>query len=179
MSGEENRMETRLRLVLPAWTGLVVVVMGALLFFASYFLLPVAVVGCFDSYCGWVSSTTWQFSLAGLSSWEFYVNGLPQLDISLVTDTIVLVLYYLPLLAAATVAACSVGFLVWPHRALAVWGHRAWAAGSITLILMLCFVSFGTAFFGGGPQSGFLGLLVGYGVLWAGNRVFRTAASVT
>lgn len=164
-------METRLRLVLPAWTGLVLVVLGALLFFASYFLLPVAVVGCFDSYCGWTYSTTWQFSLAGLSSWEFYVNGLPHLDISLVTDTIVLVLYYLPLLAAVTVVASTVGSLVWSHRALATWGHRAWVTGSIALVLMLLFVLVVAAFVGGGPQIGFLGLLVGYGMLWAGNRV--------
>jgi hypothetical protein len=163
-------METRLQLVLPAWSGLFLVVLGALLFFASYFLLPVAVGACWDS-CGWFYTTTWQLSLNSLSNWEFYVNGLPHLDISLVTDTILLVLFYLPLLAAMTVVAGRVGFLVWPHRALVTWGHRAWLTGSIALALMLLFVLLGAVFFAGGPQSGFLGLLVGYGLLWAGNRV--------
>ena len=34
-------MGARRRLVLPAWTGFVLVVMGVLVFVASYFLLPV------------------------------------------------------------------------------------------------------------------------------------------
>jgi hypothetical protein len=171
MSGEENSMETRLRLVLPDWTGLVLVVMGALLFIASYFLLPVAVEGCVDSYCGYTYPTTWQLSQYALSAWEYWVNAVPHLDISLVTDTIVLALYYLPLLAAATVVACSAGFLVWSHRAFTTWGRRAWLTGSIALAPMVLIFLLLTAFFGGEPQIGFLGLLVGYGVLWAGKRI--------
>jgi hypothetical protein len=108
------------------------------------------------------------------------VNGLPHFDIFLVTGTILLVLYYLPLLAAATVVACRVGFLGWPHRALEKCGRRAWVTGSVALTLMLLWDWFvGNGFGGGGLQIGFLGLLVGYGVLWAGNRVFLPAASAT
>jgi hypothetical protein len=171
-------MGVRRRLVLPAWAGFVLVVMGVLVFVASYFLLPVIADQCADA-CGWLYPTTWQLSLYGLSAWEYEVNALPQFDISLVPDTVLLVLYYPPLLAAVTVVGCSVGFLVRPHRTLVTWSHRAWLTGSIALVLMLLFVLFGASFFGGGPYSGFLGLLVGYGLLWGGNRVFRNTVPVT
>jgi hypothetical protein len=87
--------------------------------------------------------------------------------------------YYLPLLAAVTVVGCNVGFLVRPHRALATWGHRAWLTGSIALVLMLLFVLFVASFFAGRPDSGFLGMLFGYGLLWGGNRVVPNNVSVT
>jgi hypothetical protein len=174
MPVEVNRMRARLRLVLPAWTGVVLVVVGVLVFVASYFLLPIMAEQCMDA-CGWDYPTTWHLSLDGLSAWEYQINALPHFDISLMPDTIVLVLYYLPLLAAATVFGCNVGFLVRPHRALATWGQQAWLTGSIAFVLMQLFVLSGAAFFGGGPASGFLGLLVGYGMLWAGTRVVLTA----
>ncbi len=152
--------------------------MGVLVFVASYFLLPVVAYQCEDA-CGWLYPTTWQLSLYTESAWQYEVNALPHFDISLVPSTILLVLYYLPLLAAVTVVGCSLGFLVRPHRALATWGHRAWLTGSIALVLMLLVVLFVAKFFGGGPYSGFLGLLVGYGLLWGGNRVFLNTGSVT
>lgn len=164
----------RRRLVLPAWIGFVLVVMGVLVFVASYFLLPAIAEQCEDA-CGWLYPTTWQLSLYGLSAWQYEVNALPQFDLSLVPSTLLLVLYYLPLLAAVTVVGCSVGFLVRPHRALATRGHRAWLTGSLALVLMLLVVLFVATFFGGGPYFGFLGLLVGYGLLWGGNHVFLTA----
>ncbi len=170
-------MGARRRLVLPAWTGFVLVVMGVLVFVASYFLLPVISDQCEDA-CGWLYPTTWQLLLYGLSAWEYEVNALPQFDISLVPDTILLVLYYLPLLAAVMVVGGSIGFLAHPKRTLVTWSHRAWLTGSIALVLMLFVVLFLAKFFGGGPYSGFLGLLVGYGLLWGGNRVFLNSVSV-
>lgn len=170
-------MGARRRLVLPAWAGFVLVVMGVLVFVASYFLLPVIADQCEDA-CGWLYPTTWQLSLYGLSAWQYEVNALPQFDISLVPDTILLVLYYLPLLAAVVVVGGSLGFLAHPKRTLVTWSHRAWLTGSIALVLMLLVVLFVAKFFGGGPYSGFLGLLFGYGLLWGGNRVFLNTVSV-
>jgi hypothetical protein len=51
--------------------------------------------------------------------------------------------------------------------------------GSIALVLMLLFVLFVASFFGGGPYSGFLGMLFGYGLLWGRNRVVPNSVSVT
>jgi hypothetical protein len=170
-------MGARRRLVLPAWTGFVLVLMGVLVFVASYFLLPVIADQCEDA-CGWLYPTTWQLSLYGLSAWQYEVYALPQFDISLVPDTVLLVLYYLPLLAVMVVGG-SIGFLAHPHRTFVTWSYRAWLTGSIALVLMLLFVLFGVSFFGGGPYSGFLGLLVGYALLWGGNRVFLNSVSVT
>jgi hypothetical protein len=131
---------------------------------------------CTVESCGELYPTAWQLSLNSLSAWQYVVK---HVDISLVTWSILLVLDCLHLLAAATVVACSVGFLVWPHRALATWGHRAWLVGSVALALMLLVVLVLAGIVAGGPHLGFLGLLVGYGMLWAGNRVFLTAASAT
>src|SRR5258708_14512660 len=63
-------MGARRRLVLPAWAGFVLVVMGVLVFVASYFLLPVIADQCEDA-CGWLYPTTWQLSLYGLSAWQY------------------------------------------------------------------------------------------------------------
>jgi hypothetical protein len=76
---------------------------------------------CMDA-CGWLSPTAWQLSLNALSAWAYVVSALSRVDIALVPVPILLVAYYLPLLAAAMVVAWSVGFLVWPHHALARWG---------------------------------------------------------
>jgi hypothetical protein len=165
------------------------------------------------------------------------VQGLPdpQFVVALLSDaskdSIFLVLYGLPLLAAVTVVGCSVGFLMQPHRAFAVWGQRAWRVGSIEVVVILlwillllmlwagglllliavtgvgCMVGFlvpphrtvglwgqrarragaialalmllwslvVVVGFRGGPSLGFVGLLVGYGLLWTGNRIVLTA----
>jgi len=174
MPVEVNRMGARLRLVVPAWMGLVLVVMGVLVFVASYFLLPVMAEDVLAAG-GALSPTTCQFSLHFLSAWVQELRELPHIDSSLVPDTVLLVLYYLPLLAAVAVVGWSFGFLVRPHRALAMWGYWAWLTGSMALAPMLFLVLFGAVYLGGGPHSGLLGLLVGYGVLWAGNRIFLTA----
>jgi hypothetical protein len=87
------------------------------------------------------------------------------------------VLSSLPLLVAVAVVACSFGFLVRPKRALARWGHRAWLVGCIALVLFLLVDLFLFSFFGGGPEKGFFGLLFGYGLLWAGNRVALNSVS--
>ncbi len=70
-------------------------------------------------------TTTWQHALGTVSAWDYWVNALPHFDILLVTATVLLALYYLPLialLAAVAVVGCSVAHLVYLHRALATWG---------------------------------------------------------
>jgi hypothetical protein len=114
--------------------------------------------------------------LHSLSAWVQELQELPHIDSSLVPDTFLLALYYLPLLAAVTVVGWSVGFLVRPQRALALWGYWAWLTGSMALAPILFLVLDGAVYLGGGgPHIGLLGLLVGYGVLWAGNRIYLTA----
>jgi hypothetical protein len=128
----------------------------------SFFLPPLYVVSCVDS-CAQpkLYATAWVFS-------QTLLANLPS---SPVINAFILVLSYLPLLAAVIVVACLLGFLVRPHRAFARWGHRAWLTGCIALVLFLLVVLFLASFFSGGPELGFWGLLFGYGLLWAGNRV--------
>jgi hypothetical protein len=183
MPAEVSRMEARRQLVLPAWKGLVLVAVGFSAFVVSYFLLPLYFTecpgSCFYIPSGTHDTTTWEFTLNLRSGWEYWANELPHVDISLVTDTLVLALCYLPLLAAVTVVGCGVGFLVRPHRALARWGHRAWWTGSIVLGTMLLLTLLMPLLSLLHPGIGYVGMLVGYALLWGGNRVFRTAASVT
>jgi hypothetical protein len=180
---EVNSMVARRQLVLPAWKGFVLVAVGFIVFVTSYFLLPLYFTECPGS-CFWIPSgthytTTWEFTLNLRSGWEYWANGLPHVDISLVTDTLVLALCYFPLLAAVTVVGCSVGLLVRPRHAVAVWSSRMWLAGSIVLGTMLLFTLLIPLLSLLHPGIGYLGMLVGYGLLWGGNRVFRTAASMT
>ena len=148
--------------MLPGWMGFVLAALGLLVLIASFFLPPVYVVSCVDS-CAQpkLYATAWAFSLTFLR----------DLSSSPVANVCFLVLAYLPLFAAVTNAVCSFGFLVWPHRAFVTWSRRAWLTGSIALVLFLLVVMFLASFFGGGPEKGFFGLLLGYGLLWAGNRV--------
>jgi hypothetical protein len=159
----------RLR-VLPVWIGSLLAILGLLVLVVSFFLLPLDVVPCFDS-CAQphLSATAWEYSLTSLR----------DLPASLVFNACLLVLSYLPLLVAVAVVACSFGFLARPQRAFARWGYHAWLVGCIALVLFLLvdllLVSLlGALFLGGGPEVGFYGLLFGYGLLWAGNRVAFT-----
>lgn len=142
-------------------------ILGLLVLVVSFFLPPVYVVSCVDS-CAQpkLYATAWAFSLTFLR----------DLSSSPVANVCFLVLAYLPLFAAVTNAVCSFGFLVRPQRAFARWGHRAWLVGCIALVLFLLVVIFLFSFFGGGPELGFGGLLFGYGLLWAGNRVALNSA---
>ncbi len=155
-------MGVRQRRVFLAWMGFMLPILGCLVLIASFSLPYLYVVDCVDS-CAQpkLHATAWAFSLTLL-------RNIPS---SPVANVCILVLAYLPLLAAVIVVTCSFGFLVRPHRAFAKWGHRAWLVGVIALVLFLLVVLFLVWFFSGGPELGFWGLLVGYGLLWAGNRV--------
>lgn len=161
-------MGVRRQGVLPAWRGFVLVALGLLVLVVSFFLPPLYVVSCVAS-CAQpkLYATAWAFSLTLLADHPS----------SPVINVFILVLCYLPLLAAVTVVACLLGFLVWPHHAFVTWSYRAWLAGSVALVLFLLVVLFLVSFFSGGPEEGFFGLLFGYGLLWAGDRVVRNSAS--
>ena len=150
------------RRVFLAWMGFMLSILGLLVLVASFFLLPLDVVPCFDSCAQPQLSAT---------AWEYSLTSLRDLPASLVFNVCLLVLSYLPLLVAVAVVACSVGFLVRLQRTFARWGHRVWLVGGIALVLFLLVDFFLAAFFGEGPGKGFFGLLFGYGLLWAGNRV--------
>ncbi len=154
---------------LPAWTGFMLAILGLLVLVASFFLPPLDVVPCVDA-CAQPNryATAWAFSL----------NTLSLLPSSPIISVVLLVLCYLPLLAAVMVVACLLGFLVRPHRAFVTWSHRVWLTGSIALVLFLLVVLFlSFVSLGGGPELGFFGLMFGYGLLWAGNRVALNSVS--
>lgn len=155
-------MGVRRQGVLPAWTGFVLVALGLLALVVSFFLPPLYVVSCVDA-CAQpkLYATAWAFSLTFLADHPS----------SPVINVFILVLCYLPLLAAVTVVGCLLGFLVWPHHAFVAWSYRAWLVGGVALVLLLLVVLFLISFFSGGPEKGFFGLLLGYGLLWVGNRV--------
>ena len=153
---------------LPAWMGFMLAILGLLVLVASFFLPPLDVVPCLDS-CAQPNRYT--------TAWALSLNTLSLLPSSPIISVVLLVLAFLPLLAAVTVVACLLGFLVRPHRAFVTWSHRAWLTGSIALVLFLLVVTFLFSFFLGGPELGFFGLLFGYGLLWAGNRVALNSVS--
>jgi hypothetical protein len=159
----------------------VLAVLGLLVFVVSYVLLPWFVTYCFGSCSTSLINTLWQASMPMVSQLRADIQGLPdpQFVVALLSDaskdSVFFVLDGLPLLAAVTVVGCSVGFLVRPHRALAVWGQRAWRVGTIALVLMLLWSLVVVVAYRGGPSLGFVGQLVGYGLLWAGNRIVLTA----
>jgi len=163
-------MAVRKQRVLPVLTGFVLAVLGVLALVVSFFLPPLYVVSCIDS-CTQpkLYATAWAFSLTLLADHPS----------SPVINVFILVLCYLPLLAAVTVVGCLLGFLVWPHHAFVTWSYRAWLTGSIALVVLLLVVLFLVSFFRGGPEGGFFGLLFGYGLLWAGNCVVLNNAPVT
>ena len=161
-------MEMRRQHVLPVWTGCGLAILGLLVLVTSFFLPPLYFVPCFDS-CAQPQryATAWAFSLTLLA----------DLPYSPLVNVCILMLCYLPLLAAVMIVGCLLSFLVRPHRAFAMWSHRLWLAGSVALVLLLLVVLFLASIFGGGPEKGFFGLLLGYGLLWAGDRVVRNNTS--
>jgi len=150
--------------------GFMLAILGLLVLVASFFLPPLYVVPCVDS-CAQPNRYT--------TAWALSLTFLANLSSSTAINVCILVLCYLPLLAAVMVVACLLGFLVRPHRAFVTWSHRVWLTGSIALVLFLLVVTFLFSFFLGGPELGFFGLMLGYGLLWGGNRVVlnRVAAA--
>jgi hypothetical protein len=156
-------MGARARLTAPAWTGLALMVVGLVVFVGAYFLLPLYVttwLNCFDSCGPPVSRTTWELSLRALSNFVFVpiANGL------------VLALLSLPLLGAVVGVGCSIAYRVRARLAFAVWSTRAWVAGAAALFLMLPLLLLASL-----PEVGYLGMLLGYGLFWAGSHLLHTA----
>jgi hypothetical protein len=129
----------------------------------AYFLLPLYVMtaNCSDSSCSPpIADTMWELSLRLLSHFGFAPIG----------NALILGLCYRPLLSAVVGVGCGIIYLVWARHAFAVWSTSALIAGTAALLLMLLFL---LPF---RPQIGYLGMLVGFGLLWAGSRLLIRAS---
>jgi hypothetical protein len=156
---EVSSLGVRRRLVQPAWIGLLLVAIGFLLFLVSYFRLPL-----YD--CSYVCAPHYYFT-----AWELSLNVLSHFQGAPVPDTFLLLLCYLPLLAAVMVVGCGVVFFVHPQRTFAIRSYRGWLLGSIPLVLLLPVF----LFFIIRPDIGYLCMLFSYGLFWGGNRAFLMA----
>jgi hypothetical protein len=152
----DESMRGRLSRTAPVWTGLMT---GFLVFVVAYFLLPVllanGVVTCGDVCVSPKSFSMWTLSLYQLSNFRLAPLG----------HALVLVALLLPLLGAVGGAGCSLVYHVRARHVFAVWSTGALVAGSVVLGLLLPLV-----LILGQPGWGYLGMLVGYGLLWAGSR---------
>jgi len=97
---------------------------------------------------------------------EFSLRLLTDLAFAPIANSLVLALLYLPLLAAVMGVGCSIAYRLRARREFAVWGVRAWIAGAAAFLLMLPLLLLGSW-----PEVGYLGMLIGYGVCWAGSRL--------
>jgi hypothetical protein len=151
-------MQARARYATPTLTGLILIGAGFLVFVGSYFLLPlyVTTVNCFDVCEPSMSATMWELSLRLLANANFSPVG----------SVVILALLQIPLLAAVVGIGCSLAYRVRAHRMLAVWRKRAWVAGSAALFLMLPLLLVMVR-----PDWGYLGMLLGVGMCWAGTRI--------
>jgi hypothetical protein len=135
---------------------------GFLVFIGAYFLLPLFITGglaCGDVCDSPKSVTILELLLRALSGLTLYPIG----------NTLFLALLSLPLLGAVVGVGCSLVYLVQLRRALAVWSTVALVVGTVALfpLMVPLFAVLGR------PDIGYLGMLVGYGLLWAGSRLLR------
>lgn len=152
-------MEAHTQSRMPALVGLVLIIVGFVVFVGSYFLLPLFVTtlfSCFDVCGPAISRTAWEDSLYLLANFEFFP----------IANTLVLALYHLPLLAAVVGVGYSLAYRVRPSLSLAIWSRRIWIVGTIALIVMLLLLLIGAR-----PDWGYLGMLLGYGMCWVGSRL--------
>lgn len=151
-----------------AWTGFSVILIGSVCFVVSYFLLPlyVTTLNCFDTCSPAKHPTMWEFSL----------NAVAHLPYSPVVVAVTVLLCYLPLVGAVLVAACGLGCLLHPARGFVSWSARGLVMGSIALVSIALLGLTFFVFLWIRPQIGYLGMLVGYAVLWAGWRLFLRAS---
>ncbi len=140
----------------PVWTGLTA---GFLVFVVAYFLLPVllanGVLTCGDVCVSPKSSSMWTLVLYQLANFRLVPIG----------RALVLAVLFLPLLGAVGGAGCSLVYSVRARHGFAVWSTAALVAGSVVLCLMLPLL-----LILGQPELGYVGMLLGYGLLWAGSR---------
>ncbi|HEX6123548.1 MAG TPA: hypothetical protein VFY89_10330 [Ktedonobacterales bacterium] len=154
-------MGARHQRVVPRSIGFVLIAIGFLAFVGSYFLLPIySTTFCFDYCPSMLTATAWEFSLKMLASFS----------LAPVFDALLLMLLYLPLLAALVVLGSSLGFLARPARAFAIWIRRGCLAGSIALAILLLPLSFFVR-----PDIGYLVMLAGYALFWGGYALYLTA----
>ena len=159
------------RFVGPAWRGFLLIGAGFLVFAVSYFLLPlyVTTMTCFDT----CSPDQLHAPAQHGTVWEFSLNMAAHLSVSVtpVVDSLIVLLCLLPLFAAVMVVGCSIGFLANPQGMFATWSHRGWRTGitALALIFVLSLVFLSSVL---RPEIGYVGMLLGYGLLWRGNRVF-------
>jgi hypothetical protein len=157
-------MEARARYSVSTVIGLLLLFMGFLVFIGAYFLLPLFITGglaCGDVCASPKSVTILELLLRALSGLTLYPIG----------NTLFLALLSLPLLGAVVGVGCSLVYLVQSRRALAVWSTVALVVGTVALfpIMVPLFAVLGR------PDVGYLGMLVGYGLLWAGSRLLRAS----
>lgn len=153
------------RLILASGASFLLVIVGLLAFVGSYFLLPLylTTLNCFDSCTPPKYATAWEFSLNVLSRFSFS----PPVSAG------ILVLLWIPLLAAAAVLGCSFGLLVYPRRAFATGIRLSGLMGGSALVLsLLLYLVFLSGFIR--PGLGYPGMLVGYGLFWGGGRLLVT-----
>jgi hypothetical protein len=153
-------MEARVRRTTPAWAGLALIVAGLLVFFGAYLLLPLYVTTWLTCCGSPVSRTTWEFSLHLLSIFAT----------APIANTLVLALLNFPLLAMVVGVGCALAYRVQARHTFATWSNGAWIVGAVALFLLLPVL-----LLGGRPDWGYLGMLVGFGLLWAGSRLLLSA----
>lgn len=156
-------MSMRRRPVEVALPGCALIVLGFLSVVASYFLLPYAVVGPgLDITATPTSVTAWEVTVRVWRS----VAAPYDLQLAL-GSAFALLLVNLPLLAAMVILGWEVDVLVHPHRTFVTWSGVARVVGIAALLIQLPFFIFAR------PGVGYVGMLVGYGLLWGGSRLLR------
>jgi hypothetical protein len=157
-------MEAHGRRTTPAWGGLALLFVGFLVFIVAYFVFPFVVVnGVFS--CGDVCISPKLFSMWGLLQYQLaHFRSAP------IGYTLALAVVCLPLLGGVVTVLCSLAYRVWARRAFVAWSTGALIAGSVGLFIMLL-----VSLVLGQPDWGYLGMLLGYGLLWAGSLLLRAS----
>jgi hypothetical protein len=128
-------------------------------FVVAYFLLPVllanGVLTCGDVCMSPKSSSMGTLVLYQLANFRFAPIG----------RALILAALFLPLLGAMGGAGWSLVYHVRARHGFAVWSTGALVAGSVVLGLMLPLL-----LILGQPELGYVGMLLGYGLLWVGSR---------
>jgi hypothetical protein len=98
---------------------------------------------------------------------ELLLPALSLFALEPIPNTLFLALLSLPLLGAVVGVGYSLAYRVRARRAVAVWSTGALVAGTVALfpLMVPLFAILGH------PETGYLGMLLGYGLLWAGNRL--------
>jgi hypothetical protein len=145
--------------VTPGWTSLALVGTGFLVFVIAYFVFPFILVnGVFS--CGDVCISPRSFSM-----WELSQYQLSNFRRAPIGYTLAIAVVLLPLLGVVVAVVCSLAYYAWARRAFVVWSTGALVAGSAALIALLL-----PSLVLGRPDWGYLGMVIGYGLTWAGSR---------